>query len=510
MTAALLLPLLARADLDTPFAWLDGQPVSGRRFLADVHAQAEMLPARAPVAILCANRYRFAVVFAAALARGSLSLFPPNAMRETLERLREMYPALVVASDGATYPFAIASAASPALATSVTPTAPVGPVGPAPPGGPAARAATAFPNLPAVPLVPLPGQGTTLFVGGVAPAASEMLRVGSSVAAACLLTSGTTGSPQPHVKRWGQLACNVRTAGERLAEIGVATGFAGLNIVATVPPQHSYGFESSVLPALLCGAAFDAARPFYPADIADALARLPRPRALVTTPFHLRTLLRACVDLPPVDMVLSATAPLSPQLAQECERRLGGELVEIYGCTEAGQVAARRAAQTDQWRTFGELRIRAQRSDPADPASERFFVEGGHVEEPTPLADVLLLEDAQRFHLVGRTHDVVHVAGRRMSLAHLDWHLNSLEGVHDGAFWVPREVPDGVVRTMAFVVAPGLSAAGLLAALRDRIEPAFLPRRIVFLEALPREGTGKLTWQALESLAGRHAGGGDA
>ena len=82
-------------------------------------------------------------------------------------------------------------------------------------------------------------------------------------------------------------------------------------LVATVPAQHSYGFESSVLLALLGDAAFDAGRPFYPADIAAALARVPRPRALVTTPFHLKALLLAGTELPPVDLVLSATAPLS-------------------------------------------------------------------------------------------------------------------------------------------------------------------------------------------------------
>ena len=52
-----------------------------------------------------------------------------------------------------------------------------------------------------------------------------------------------------------------------------------------------YGFESSVLVALQSGAAFDAGRPFYPADICATLARIDAPRVLVTTPFHLRTLL---------------------------------------------------------------------------------------------------------------------------------------------------------------------------------------------------------------------------
>ncbi len=135
----------------------------------------------------------------------------------------------------------------------------------------------------------------------------------------------------------------------------------GLNLVATVPPQHSYGFESSVLLALLGGAAFDAGRPFYPADIADALARLPRPRALVTTPFHLKALLLSGVALPAVDLVLSATAPLSPQMAQRAEAALQGRLIEIYGCTEAGQVAARRTTAGDVWTTLGALRLQRTR-----------------------------------------------------------------------------------------------------------------------------------------------------
>ena len=71
-------------------------------------------------------------------------------------------------------------------------------------------------------------------------------------------------------------------------------------LVATVPPQHMYGFESSVLIALHGGAAFDAERPFYPADVVAALARTPAPRMLVTTPFHLKALLDAGLLLPPV------------------------------------------------------------------------------------------------------------------------------------------------------------------------------------------------------------------
>jgi acyl-coenzyme A synthetase/AMP-(fatty) acid ligase len=440
-------PLLAQRDLDAPLAWREGRPLSGRRFLADVAAQAAVLPAAGPAINLHTDRYRFAVAFGAALLRGHASLFPPNALPETLAALRQGQGSL----------YALADDEVAGLPT-------VRPV------HAAADSAVAVPCVPA------------------------------GLVAACLLTSGSTGVPQPHEKRWSTLLRNAAGAARRLAEGLERPSLAGLNIVATVPPQHSYGFESSVLPALLAGAAFDAGRPFYPADIADALARLPAPRALVTTPFHLKTLLLSGVALPPVALLLSATAPLSPQLAQAAERATGGRLIEIYGCTEAGQVATRRTAESELWHTFDGMRVRLQPG-----AAECFVVQGGHVDEPTPLADILELVDEQHFRLLGRANDLVHVAGKRSSLGHLNYHLNSIPGVDDGAFWLPPEPLDGVVRTVAFVVTR-LAPAEVQAALRQRIEPAFVPRRIVVVDALPREATGKLTEQSLRRLAAQHFG----
>lgn len=446
------LPLLAPRDLDAPIAWRGGLPLSAAGFLADVQAQAELLPPRGALVNLVADRYRFMVALGAALSRGHTSLFPPNAMPDTLASLRRRWPDLAAVTDD-----------------------------------PSLR----LPELHEVPLAP-----------ATAGRAAEVPAIPEDLGATCLLTSGSTGTPQPHGRTWGDWVLNVGAAARRLAELAGRASLAGVNIVATVPPQHSYGFESSVLLALLGGAAVDAGRPFYPADVAAALARLPAPRALVTTPFHLKTLLLSGVALPPVDLVLSATAPLSPQLAQQAERVFGGPLVEIYGCTEAGQVAMRRTAETEVWRTLGELRIHAGIAH----GEEAYLVQGGHVPAPTPLADILQLQDGEHFRLLGRANDLIHVAGKRSSLGHLNYHLNSIEGVHDGAFWLPDEVADGVVRTVAFVVAPTLKAADIVARLRTRIEPAFLPRRVVHLDALPREATGKLTHRTLRELAAAHLG----
>src|SRR5205085_555021 len=152
-----------------------------------------------------------------------------------------------------------------------------------------------------------------------------------------VLTSGSTGQPMPHGKRWGALVINIRAEAERIAETLGRPDLRGVTIVGTVPAHHMYGFESTVLIGMLGGAAFATERPFYAQDIARVLDSVPRPRVLVTTPLHLKTLLDDGIAMPPVDLVVSATAPLSPQLAARAEAALAAPLMEIYGCTEAGQ-----------------------------------------------------------------------------------------------------------------------------------------------------------------------------
>ncbi len=443
-------PLLSNRDLDAPFAWRAGAPVSGRMFLADVARQAERMPAAGPVLNLCNDRYAFTVALGAALLRGQASLLPPDARPETMARLTAEHGKLTAVTD------------EPSLET--------------------------------------PGLDRVMVEVGAdaADAPDEVPAIDGGLHAVSLLTSGSTGVPQPHAKTWHTLVGDAAAAVARLAQLLGRPSLAGLTLVGTVPVQHSYGLESTALLALVGGAAFDSGRPFFPADIAAALAAVPRPRALVTTPFHLKTLLLAGIDIPPVDLLLSATAPLSPQLAAQAEEATGGMLIEIYGSTESGQVAVRRPTQSEVWETFGEIRVTAQ---PGADGAEQFVFSGDFIPQPTPMADILELLDDRRFRLFGRANDLIHVAGKRSSLGHLNYHLNSIPGVEDGAFWLPDDVSDGVVRPVAFVVAPTLAAGDVVAALRARLESVFVPRRVVHVPALPREGTGKLTVRALREFA---------
>ena len=442
---------LVAGALDDAFATRAGTTISRSAFLADASALAERLPPAGAMLNLSSDRYRFAVGFAAALLRGHTSLLPPNHVPDTVARLRarfaDIYALVDAGGDGHGLP-------------TVTH---------------ADRDRAAMIRIDAVPVID------------------------SALVAAYVLTSGSTGDPVPHGKPWGLLVRNARAEARRLASALGRADLAGVALIATVPPQHMYGFESSVLLALHGGAVLDAGRPFFPADIADALARGPAPRALVTTPFHLKTLLDAEIALPALTFVLCATAPLSPQLAARAEKRLQAPLLEIYGCTEAGQVASRRTTAGAEWQTFDGIVLAG------DGAAAS--VSGGHVPQATVLADVLEVTGTDTFRLLGRSNDLINVAGKRSSIGHLDFQLNSIEGVVDGAFWMPPEhsaEAPGIVRLIAFVDAPALADGAIVAALRERVDAAFLPRRIVRVDALPREPTGKLTAARLAELAARH------
>jgi acyl-coenzyme A synthetase/AMP-(fatty) acid ligase len=166
-------------------------------------------------------------------------------------------------------------------------------------------------------------------------------------------TSGSTGRPRANRKTWGGFAASTALNASRLREVlPVAAEGCPPWIVATVPSQHMYGMELSVLMPLLGGMGIHSAHPLYPADIAAALAEVPAPRILVSTPVHLRALLESGVDLPDVQAVVSATAPLPAELAQAIKRRFGAVLLEFFGSTETCVIASRRTATEDAWRPY--------------------------------------------------------------------------------------------------------------------------------------------------------------
>ena len=115
-------------------------------------------------------------------------------------------------------------------------------------------------------------------------------------------------------------------------------------------------------------------------------------------------------------------------------------------------------------------------------------------DEPAELQDLVEICPDGRFLLKGRHTDMIEVAGKRASLAELPRRILAIPGVRDAIVFQPDEVPGAglVGRVSALVVAPDLSEADVIGALRNCIDAAFLPRPLVMVAELPRSSTGKL------------------
>jgi len=195
--------------------------------------------------------------------------------------------------------------------------------------------------------------------------------------------------------------------------------------------------------------------------------------------------------LPPLHAVISATAPLSKDLAHEVETRWQTQVHEIYGCTEAGSMASRRTTTTDAWHAY-----RSGRYWQDNGVS---YYQGAHLPDPVPLQDRLEIDDQEHVRLIGRATDIVKVGGKRASLGELTQHLLAIPSVVDGVIFQPE--PDQ--RTAALVVAPNATVQSLLEALVARVDPAFIPRPLIIVDRLPRNELGKLPQAELHELLAR-------
>lgn len=309
-----------------------------------------------------------------------------------------------------------------------------------------------------------------------------------------LYTSGSTGRPQAHAKTLAQLAQGATVLGQRLnAELtGGLPSLKGL--VCSVPPQHMFGLEVSVMLPLVHGLACLDDRPLLPADVQCAFERLCIHQGQwgwITTPLHLHALVRSGISLPHCGLALASTMPLAPGIAAQAEALIQAPVLEIYGSTETGALALRRTAREPLWRALPGVTL--------SPSSEGSEAAGLHFSSPQLLADCIEPLGDESFRLLGRQADLIKIAGRRASLASLNLLLQDLPGLDEGVFYLPS-CGDRVERLVVFHAGAPVDRSAALAWLRERLDPAFLPRAFIHVDALPRIGPGKIDRTKLDAL----------
>ncbi len=439
------LPLLRSATPDRPVLWSHGKTVTVRELMQRVAAVARALPEGRHLINLCEHRDYFLVACCAALVRGHTNLLPSSRAEGVVEEVAAANPGSYRCDDSF-----VKGAWQKVRSEKLL------------------KQDLAYCNF------ELPGDHVAVKA----------------------FTSGSTGIPQGHTKLWRSFSRSSALNAMRMREVlDPVHGPARPWIVATVPPQHMYGLETSVLLALLSDMAVHAGRPLFPADIAAALAEVPEPRVLVTTPVHMRAIAAAGQAFPRTALVLSATAPLDAALSKEIEKQLDTTVLEMFGSTETCVIATRRTSSEQAWHLYPEVIL--------EPDADGVAVNAPWFAAPMRLQDLIERRPGNRFVIRGRNADMVEVAGKRASLADLTRRLLSIPGVQDAVVFQPDATSSGAVRRVAaLVVAPGLTTESITEQLARSVDPAFIPRPLVRVPSLPRNEVGKLPRESL--LAALH------
>lgn len=305
---------------------------------------------------------------------------------------------------------------------------------------------------------------------------------------AIIFTSGTTGTPKPQ-----KLNLNTLIKSAKNLQTEFEFKFAKQRILSTVPGQHMFGLELSIMLCMQHGLQLAPAQPFFPEDIRTELLEH-KNNILVSTPIQLKACCNSGVDLTNLDCIISSTAPLDPELAKQLEQRYAVPVYEIYGSTETGALATRRTAETFEWQMLPSVRF--------FKADNSYFAAAEHLPKKTQLNDEIRLQNKHKFILLQRNNDLIKIAGKRMSLSGLNNILNKIPGVIDGVFYLTESNSANTqARLVAFIHAPKLTKQKLRTLLAKQIDSVFLPRTIHFVESLPRNQLGKLSKVAMQELA---------
>lgn len=415
--------------------------VAAKQFAEHVSNLAAQLPEGRHVVNLCGNRYLFMVSICAAIVREQINLLPPNKNQGTQLTLASRYDDVYVLHDGTD------------IAEGLT-------------GFNIADLNLSTENSNSAFDIDIPLQQLALIS----------------------FTSGSTGESKPNLKTWETLTVSTQI-NRRFMFPDEQTYY----LLATVPGQHMWGLETSILMALFSPVCVADSKPLFPKDIELQLHALPEPRALVSAPVHLRAMMEEGIDYPAVAAILCATSPLTKALAETVEKRLSGTLREVYGCSEVGSMSVRKTAETDIWQCFDGINM--TQNDQGDVVAS-----ANHLPETIKLQDKLEFIADNHFRLMGRESDMVDIAGKRGSLAEINRLLSGFSGITDGVVIFPKQNRP-VPRLVALVVfKPDFTVESLREYFQTHLDSAFIPRPIITVDELPREESGKLSAKNVTAL----------
>ncbi len=360
----------------------------------------------------------------------------------------------------------------------------------------------------------------TLFDEAAASPPAPLPEIGEEGVAVIAFTSGTTAAPKGMIHNHG----NYYWIADQVIDMWK------LGPVDRVLEYRSFSWTSShmltLMPALVTGGTVLFARRFSRGRFFDWVADY-RPTMAIGVPTVVNMLLDRGGPPPGkgfdgVRFMSCSTAPLMVAQHERFEETYGIELVQLYGMSEGGVVAAnhageRRIGSVGPPGLYQNIRILRPDGAPADPGeigeieiggaqnASGYLLEGGVVEpiRGTRLktGDLGYLDADGFLYIAGRADDVIIRGGVNIAPLEIDAVLTRHPEISEAAV---IGIPDPVYgeAVVAFVAPrPGTApAAPDLARHCEKHLPEFKrPREIMIREDLPKNSRGKIDRAALRA-----------
>ncbi|MBG9389177.1 AMP-binding protein [Caenimonas aquaedulcis] len=327
-------------------------------------------------------------------------------------------------------------------------------------------------------------------------------------------TSGTTGRPKAAVHTQGNLLANMRIAAQ------VQRMTPGDRVATMLPMFHVGGLCIQTLPALYAGATV-ILHPRFSPDSAFVCFERDRPTLTLQVPATMKALVDhprwPGADLSSLRAMWAGSSLLPASLVRAVHAR-GVPVCNVYGATETGpfSIALGPEAAMDHVGSCGwpapEVDVRLK--DAKDGVGELLLRAPNVVSRYWPdiaacdadgwfhTGDLASLASDGSYTIVGRAKELIISGGENIHPAEIESVLGEHPAVLEcAAFGVPDDAWGEAV-AVAVVLREGQAADqdALAAFLAGRLARYKLPRRWLWVEALPKTALGKLQRGALAAL----------
>ena len=329
------------------------------------------------------------------------------------------------------------------------------------------------------------------------------------------LTSGTTAAPRAIRLRSEQLLADCNQICDTMGISDVDLNFG------VIPISHSYGFSNLLTPLIARGVPMVLSRDRMPRAVLVDLART-NATVFPGMPVFYQAFceMENVPALPNLRLCISASAPLAVGAARQFRQKFNLPIHSFYGASECGGICYDGAATNEEEGFVGQPMkgVDIEMVDPKASASQirvrspalgdGYFPQSDEAKlgDGFFVPDDLLTKTTSGLRIVGRTSDLINVAGKKVNPAEVEANLLRFSGVHQAVVFGRASILRNEEVVACVVVSPGVSEAELLKFCRRELSTWQVPKRVFIVDAIPVNERGKISRR---DLAHRFAGGHD-